>query len=180
MRFAPSRPWMPFNAEQWFCGEGISFRWRAWFRMGPFVRARVVDSFEGGSGKLTAMVFGLLPVARSRGPATDKGEAMRGLAELPWRPSAFRETPQLKWAIVEPDKLRATFDDGRTQATVEFDVDNEGRVHCATALSRPRIVGRSLLETAWSGTFSEYKMFDGVRVPTMAEVAWHPPEGSFT
>ena len=180
MRFALGRPWMPFKAEQWFCGEGIDFRWQAWIRMAPLIRARVLDSFEGGRGMLTAMVFGLLPVARSRGPATDRGEAMRGLAELPWRPSAFCETPQLKWAIMEPDKLRATFDDRSTQATVEFDVDGEGRVRCATAPSRPRIVGTSVVETAWSGAFNEYKMFDGVRVPTMAEVAWHPPEGSFT
>lgn len=180
MRFDPGRPWMPFQAEQWLCGEGIDFRWKAWIRMAPLMRARVLDCFEGGRGRLTAMIFGLLPVARSRGPATDKGEALRGLAELPWRPSAFRETAQLQWAVIEPGKLRATFDDGRTQTAIEFDVDGEGQVQGAAAHSRPRIAGGSVVETAWSGAFHQYKMFDGVRVPTMAEVAWHPPEGSFT
>lgn len=179
MRFAPHRPWMPFRAEQWF-GEGIDFRWRAWIRMAPLLHARVLDSFEGGRGRLIALACGFLPVARSGGPATDRGEAMRGMAELPWRPSAFRETAQLRWAIVEPGKMRATYDDGKTQASIEFDVDGEGRVQRATARSRPRIAGRSVVETAWSGTFQEYKMFHGVRVPTVAEVAWHPPEGPFS
>jgi hypothetical protein len=48
MRFAPDRPWMPFEAEEWFEGSGIDFRWRARVRMAPIVSAQVVDSFEGG------------------------------------------------------------------------------------------------------------------------------------
>ncbi len=180
MRFAPGRPWMSFTAEEWFHGGGIEFRWQAWVRMAPLVRARVVDSFEDGKGKLTALVYGAVPVASSRGPATDRGEAMRGLAELPWRPSAFREAPHLRWDVAEAGKLRATFDDGRTPAAVEFEVDDDGTVHSAATSSRPRMVGKTLVETAWSGTFREHKVFDGIRVPTVAEVAWHLPEGPFT
>jgi hypothetical protein len=180
MRFAPGRPWMPFKAEQWFRGGGIEFRWQAWMRMAPLIRARVIDSFEGGRGRLMALVFGLVPVANSRGPTTDKGEAMRGLAELPWRPFAFRETPQLRWEITRTGKLRATFDDRRTQAAVEFEVDDEGKVRGGGTSSRARMVGKSLVETAWSGAFREYKMFDSVRVPTIAEATWHLPDGPFT
>jgi len=180
MRFSPRRPWMPFKAEQWFDGRGIDFRWQAWIRMAPLVSARVVDSYEGGQGSLTAQLLGLVPVARSRGPATDKGEAMRGMAELPWHPFAFCEAPQFRWESTAADKLRVTFVNGETQAAVEFEVDGEGQVRSGAALSRPRIVGKSVVETAWSGTFREYKAFDGVRVPTLAEVAWHLPEGAFT
>ena len=56
-------------------------------------RAAVIDSFEQGRGALAARVFGFLPVVRSPGPDTDPGEALRGLAELPWRPFAFRQGP---------------------------------------------------------------------------------------
>jgi hypothetical protein len=78
MRFTPNRPWLPFRAKQRFPGTGIDFRWEAQVRIAPSVRAHVIDSFEGGRGMLTARVLGFVPVARSRGPATDKGEAMRG------------------------------------------------------------------------------------------------------
>ena len=64
-------------------------------------RARVVDRFEGGTGKLIARLLGLIPVARSQGPATDRGEVIRGLAELPWRPFAFRESRLLSWQTAE-------------------------------------------------------------------------------
>lgn len=180
MRFAPGGRWLPFRAEQWFPGSCIEFCWQAWVRMAPLVSARVVDSFKGGRGMLTARVFGFVPVARSIGPSTDKGEAMRGLAELPWRPFAFREAQCLTWESAGTDKLRSTFYDGRTQAEVEFEVDSEGHVLGAAAPGRPRVVGKSVVETPWSGAFSEYRLLDGFRVPAAAEASWHLPEGPFT
>jgi hypothetical protein len=180
MRFAPDRPWLPFKAEQWFEGRGVDFRWKAAVRMAPFVRASVVDAFQNGSGTLTARVLGAIPVARSRGPETDVGEALRGLAELPWRPFAFGEAQSVTWQATAPDKLRATFDDGRTKATIEYEVDAEGRVLGTAAASRPRVTGKSVVETAWSGAFREHRIFEGLQVPTVAEAAWHLPEGPFT
>ena len=180
MRFAPGRPWLPFRAEQSFPGAGIDFRWQARVRMAPLLRAGVLDCFEGGRGALTARLLGVIPVARSSGPATDKGEAMRGLAELPWRPFVFREMPGLSWTALDLDRLRATYADGQTEAEVEFWVDPEGRVLRGRASDRPRIMGDNVVEIPWSGIFSDYALFDGIRVPTVAEVSWELPEGPFT
>jgi hypothetical protein len=149
-------------------------------RMAPLLLARVSDSFEHGVGGLVARVLGFIPVARARGPETDMGEAMRGLAELPWRPFAFGRGSSLAFEAVSEERLCATFDDGTTQAVVEFDVGGDGRVLCARNPSRPRLVGKRLVNTPLSGTFSEYQVLDGVRVPTSAEVTWHLPEGLFT
>ena len=78
MRFAPDRPWLPFEAEEWFLGSGVDFRWQAKVRMAPLFTASVVDTFQGGRGRLTARILGVFSVARSRGEATDKAEALRG------------------------------------------------------------------------------------------------------
>lgn len=180
MRLAPGRPWLPFHAEQSFIGGGIDFKWEARVRMAPLLDARVVDSFENGIGALDARVLGIIPVARARGPATDLGEALRGLAELPWRPFAFGRGSCLTFDAASEDRLRATFDDGKTAGAAEFHVDGEGRVLGVTVPNRPRLVGKDVVNTAWSGVFSGYQMFEGVRVPTSAEVTWHLPEGPFT
>lgn len=180
MRFAPERPWMPFTAEEWFSGSGIDFEWDASVRMAPFISGRVIDRFKHGEGHLSVRVFRWIPVARSRGADTDRGEALRGLAELPWRPFSFADAPGTSWESPGPNRLRATFDDGRTQVSTDFEVDEQGQVLSAGASSRPRMAGKSVIETPWSGTFGEYKMFDGVRAPTVAEVAWLMPDGPFT
>lgn len=180
MRFAPDRPWLPFVAEQTFAARRIDFRWTARVRMVPLVHARVIDSFDGGVGSLEARVFGIVPVAFARGPQTDKGEALRGLAELPWRPFAFAGGMGLAFEAVSEDRLRASFDDGRTQATLDFQVSADGAILEARAASRPRVAGKEVVHNAWSGTFGDYRELDGVRVPTTAEVTWHLPEGPFT
>jgi hypothetical protein len=179
MCLAPDRPWLRFKAEQWLPGDGTDFRWEAQVRMALLLRARVVDCFEGGTGKLIAKLLGLIPVVRSQGPATDRGEAIRGLAEVPWRPFAFRESRLLSWQTAVTGKLQGTFDDGRSRVTVAFEVDAEGRVLRAEASSRPRMIGRAVVETPWSGTFGEYRKFDRVRVPTVGEASWHRNEGQF-
>jgi hypothetical protein len=171
---------MPFRAEEWFPGNGIDFRWLAWVRMAPLVSARVVDRFESGRGMLKALAFGFIPVARARGPDTDRGEALRGLAELPWRPLAFHDRPPFKWEAAGAGRLRATFAENGVHVAAEFEIDGEGRVVGGFVPGRPRLVGESVVETPWSGTFADYKTFGGVRVPTVAEAIWHLNEGPFT
>ena len=86
----------------------------------------------------------------------------------------------LSWEESAADRLLATFDEGGIRVAVEFHVDADRRVLGGTAPSRPRLVGKSVVDTRWSGCFAEYRTFDGLRVPTLAEVTWHLPEGPFT
>ncbi len=178
MRLEPGGPWLPFVAQEWFEGGDIDFRWRAWASMGPLLRLRVVDAFEHGKGALTASIFGVVPVARARGSVVDHGEALRGLAELPWRPFSFRETSRLSWEAPAADQLRGVFDDGKTRAAVEFEIDSEGRVLGGRA-RRARALGKSFVDTEWSGTFGDYRTFGSLRVPAAAEAVWHLAEGPF-
>lgn len=178
MRFGPEKPWRRFTAEQWFPGSGIDFRWKARVRVAPLISARVVDAFEKGSGLLIARVLGFITVARFEGAEADFGEAIRGLAELPWRPFAFAST-SLQWQESGMGELTATFDDRKTRASVVFRVDPEGRVLGVAASRRPRTVGKTVVESPWSGVFGEYRDFNGLRVPTVAEVGWDLPEGRF-
>lgn len=179
MRLAPGRPWMPFHAEQWFSGPGIDFRWQAKFRMAPFLPARVVDAYLRGHGQLRVTLFGILPVASSRGAACDQAEAQRGLAELPWRPYAFGKAENCTWQAIDAETLRAVFDNGTTSATVDFQVNCEGRVLGAHVASRPRAVGNQTVDTPWSGVFGKYRKFGRVLIPATAEALWHLPDGPF-
>jgi len=183
IRLAPDKPWLPFQAEQWFDAAGLNFRWTARSRIARVLPVTVVDAFERGHGLLSVRIAGIVPVVRAQGPEVDRGEVLRALAELPWRPTGFSSSskaPQLAWSSPSPETLRVTFDDGATRCYVGLEVDAEGRVLAAGAPDRPRGLGKTFVTTPWRGTFAEYKTFDGLRVPTRAEVAWFLPEGPFT
>jgi uncharacterized protein DUF6544 len=180
IRLAPDGAWLAHEAEQRIDPLGVAFRWEARTRMARLFPVTIVDAFEGGQGELTVRLFGVIPLVRGRGAEFDRGEAMRGLVEMPWHPFGFTDHPGLTWAAAEGGGLHAAFDDGRTRAAVDFQLDDEGRVLGGRAANRPRWVGKTVVETPWSGAFSEYKEFDGVRVPTRAEVGWDLPEGRFS
>jgi hypothetical protein len=180
IRFAPDDPWKQFEAEETFDASGVNFRWNARMQMARIVPAKIRDGFAEGRGFLTARWLGIVTLARFRGPDVDRGEAMRGLAEQPWRPPPFAEVANVSWQATPAEALSATFDDGRTRVSVEFELNEENRTLAGRALNRPRIVGKETIPTPWAGMFSEYRMFDGLFVPTQAEVAWFLPEGSFT
>jgi len=183
IRLAPGKPWLAFRAEQWFDAAGLDFRWTAHARIARILPVTVVDAFEGGHGLLSVRIAGIVPMVRAQGPEVDRGEVLRALAEMPWRPTGFSSSsnaPQPAWSAPSPETLRATFDDGAMRCYVDLEVDAEGRVISAGAPDRPRGLGKTFVATPWRGTFAEYKTYDGLRVPTRAEVAWLLPDGPFT
>jgi Family of unknown function (DUF6544) len=87
---------------------------------------------------------------------------MRGLAELPWHPHAFRESAYLTWEAVGPNNLRASLDDGRTPPAVEFEVDAEGHDH--------RFIKKRIAASLWFrsvrgalNTIAEYESMHMIR-----------------
>jgi hypothetical protein len=145
IRLAPDGAWLAHEAEQRIDPLGVAFRWKARTRMARLFPITIVDAFEGGQGELTVRLFGVIPLVRGRGAEFDRGEAMRGLAEMPWHPFGFNEHPGLTWAAAEGGGLHAAFDDGRTRAAVDFQLDDKGRVLGARAANRPRWVGKTVV-----------------------------------
>lgn len=178
IRFDPGRRWLPYRAGQFLEPADLRFRWRATVTMAPLIRAKVIDAFAAGRGMLEARVFGV-PVMRARGPAIDKGECMRLLAELPWCPAAFGQNG-LTWLARDERTLQVTYEHSGLIATVWMDVAETGQVTAAWADDRPRQVGKRAVPTRWIGRYADYRDFGAVRAPAAFAVDWEPPEGPFT
>jgi hypothetical protein len=170
---------LPFAAVQEYAVESIEFEWRAAFGPNRLVRLAVVDRYRAGEGLLTAKVWGLVPVARSSGPEADRGEAMRYLAELPWVPDAIASNPELTWRELGDGSVEVSTRVGETIASVQLSLDGSGLIRTASAM-RPRIAGKTAIDTPWVGEFGDYVELGGIRVPERAEASWELPEGRFT
>jgi hypothetical protein len=170
---------LAFTAVQEYAVERVEFEWRAAFGPNRLVRLSVVDGYFDGVGWLTARVWGLIPAGRSSGPAVDRGEAMRYLAELPWVPHAIGSNPELSWRALEDGSAEvSTLVSGRA-ASVRLTLDETGLIRGATGI-RPRLAGKTAIETPFVGRFGDYVELGGIRVPGSAEVSWELPEGPFT
>lgn len=88
---------------------------------------------------------------------------------MPCRTAASVSNPVL-CGPVRQGGLTATFDDSSIEASVNFEIDSDRRVLAINASDCPRAFAKQLVETPWSGIFADYKDFNGIRVPTRAEV----------
>jgi hypothetical protein len=68
---------------------------------------------------------------------------------------------------------------GGRPASVRLSFDEAGLVRGASGI-RPRLAGRTSVDTPFVGTFGEYVELGGIRVPGSADVSWELPEGPFT
>lgn len=171
MRLAPDKPWFRFRAEQTIATKRLAFRWRARFRMAPLVRGVVEDAIDDdGHGRLEVRLWGLVPLARERGPKIDEGEAQRYLGELVWNPFAVLHNPQLRFEASSSVAVRVSAGD----ASVELRFDEAGDIVGVRA-DRYRDARRE----PWEGRFGDYRDLGGFRGPSRGAVGWKTDQGDF-
>lgn len=169
--------WKPLTAVQHFAVDPPGFVWDARIDVLPGLPARVVDYYVNGEGALWGRLLSVLPVVEaSSGPGMNEGELLRYLGECVWFPTALLDE-RVEWEPVDDSSARATIDDGGTTATLVFHFDDRDLVE------RVHTDRRYRQETAdrvpWTGHFRDYRVRNGVLVPTEAEVEWDADDGSY-
>jgi hypothetical protein len=179
MRLSPDGPWLPFTAVQHFAVSQPGMVWRAEMRMSGGIWADVVDSLVHGQGRLEARLLGALPLARAGGPGAVQGQLQRLLAELPWAPAAIAANSTLSWQALDARRVQVSATVGDVTARVVLRFDDAGDVVEATATDRPRMLEGRNVPTPFGGALSDYRVLNGLRIPTRARVWWDLPSGRF-
>lgn len=167
--------WKSFTATQHVAVGPPGFVWDATVRFLPFLPVRVVDAYVDGEGSLRAKLLSALTVsAAAPGPELNESELLRYLAESVWMPTALLPGAGVEWEAIDDRSVRATLEDGETTASLvfHFEGDEVRRVHTEARYRR-----EDDDVAPWTGYFGAYEEFDGVRVPTEAEVEWNLSDG---
>ncbi len=179
IRATPEAHWIPFSAKQVIQANRSAFQWEARFNPGKLTSPTVVDAYDNSHGRLSIKLAGVIPVKKVYGPEADRGELQRYLASVVFCPPMLLNHPSLSWTIIEDRILRVRDTADPSGATVDLEISDDGRPVICRA-ERPRIIGNKAILTPWSAKPDQFQTFEGLRVPTRLEVAWHLPEGSFT
>jgi hypothetical protein len=169
-----------FEAVETLAVAEVAFSWRARFPIAPLVWLRVVDQYAAGEGLLEARLWGRVPVMAKRGGQMDSGEALRYLAELPLVPQAILANRQLAWQEVDAQTVEVATRVGAARVAARLLFDANGDIVASGADARPRVEGKRIVPRPWSGSFGEYAIVGGIRIPTRGEVRWELPNGPFT
>lgn len=165
-----------FTAVQELAADRVAFSWRARFPIVPLVAMKVVDEYVGGEGRLSVRLLGRT-LQQQQGQQTSLGEAIRYLAELVLVPHALSGNPELSWTELGDRHVEVATQVASQRARVVLEFDAAGDVARASCSARPFQSGET--SRPWQGTFADYRVLGGIRMPTRAEVAWDLPEGRY-
>ncbi len=163
--------WMPFRAHQVLrAREG--FVWKATVGDAPIV-FRGGDAYWGGRGSLDFRLWGVLPVARSIGPDTNRSSAGRLAAEtVAWAPQAL--TPQMgaTWTGIDDAYATVTVPVGDDAVDVTVRIDRTGRLRELTMQRWGNPGGGEFRYHSFGGEVEARQKFSGITIATSGRVWW--------
>lgn len=170
-----------FHATQHFAVRPPGFVWDARMRVAPLADVFVRDALDAGEGVTSARVAGLVPLAGTKADAAlNEAALQRWLAETAWFPTALLPGQAVTWTAVDDSTARATAVAGATTASLDFHFGPDSLVAWVGTDARARSVGDAYVLTPWRGRWSDWKWYEGQRIPTRGEVAWKLPTRTYT
>jgi uncharacterized protein DUF6920 len=170
--------WKPFVSTQRVVTQRPGFDWDARIAIMPGVTVRVHDAYVAGEGLLRATLFGLVPLAETRGtPMIARGELMRFFAEAAWYPTALLPSQGVQWKAVNDRSAMATLRDADIEVSLLFRFNEHDLIDSVHADARGAMVGKNIVMMPWECRMSNYQTRNGMTVPLTGEVAWVRPEG---
>ena len=161
---------------QFFTADPPGFVWTGRIRMAPGVWIDARDMFAAGEGSMRVLLDDTVPLVDAKGAAIDQGAALRILAEMPWFPTALFDSRYVRWSPIDVDHAKATLRLGRQQVSCVFEFGPEG-LPVRSSAERPRETGEM---RPWGGTYKDYRIAAGMRVPFEVEVTWQLESGPYT
>jgi hypothetical protein len=177
MRTQKDGPWMESNAEQYFRLDEPSFVWKANVKMAPFLYLSGIDTFKDGKGKMKILFLSLFSVVESEGPEMDTGTMMRFLAEMPWFPIAALNS-YIQWEEINDSSAKATMTNKGISVSGIFYFNENGDIIKFIG-KRYREVSGDYVLSDWGGSYKEYKVFEGIRIPSKSDIFWVEEAGEF-
>lgn len=173
-----AKEYSPFKASQTVSIPSASFVWDAKIDTSPIVHVNVIDTFINGVAASKVLLFSALKVAKDGNKDELNSAALyRYLAEAPFYPTALLPSSGVTWKPVDNNKALATLTKNGITISLEFRFSSKGEIIGVYTKERFGKFGEDYIQYPWEGKYSDYKTFNGVKIPTKCEVGWHLPSG---
>jgi hypothetical protein len=170
-RTTPEQRWFPIEGEEYFTVAEPGFVWNASIRPAPFLWIEARDRLASGRGNMLVKLVSTIPIADAVGAEIDQGSRLRWLAECAWVPYAF-VGDQVQWEPIDAHTARVRLRCDGLPVSALVEVDDEGKLTQLRADRYRDVGGGKAVLTPWTARCSDYREFNGFRVPSSVEVAW--------
>ncbi|GAB4301129.1 MAG: hypothetical protein Kow0098_29110 [Ignavibacteriaceae bacterium] len=180
MKMKPAQEkWYDANAVQYFTVDNPAFIWKVKVDMMPLVYFTGRDKFKDGKGSMIIKILSLINVVNdSDNEKINRGTLQRYLGEITWFPTAG-VSPYIKWEEVDSLTAKATMTYEGTTGSALFYFNDNGDFVKFSAMRYMGTEDKAQLKE-WIITLSDYKVYDGIKIPVKGEATWKLDNGDFT
>lgn len=180
MKMKPEQEnWYSAHAEQWFTIDNPAFIWKVKVDMMPLVFFTGRDKFSDGKGNMLIKILSLINVVNSSdNEKINQSTLQRYLGETVWFPTAAVSS-YIHWEEIDSLTARATMTYKGTTGSALFFFNENGDCVKFSAMRFKDADENSQIKE-WIIKLSNYKNFDGIKIPAKGEAAWNLDEGNFT
>ena len=169
---------MRFEAVQSFSLKPPAFNWAVRVDAFPLVQLSGRDKLTYGVGEMKIKLLSLINVVNEKeNEKVNSGSMLRFLGEICWFPTAALND-YISWEEIDNLTAKATFTQQNKVVSGIFKFSTEGEL---LSFEADRFYGGDEKATKhpWLREVLEYKVFDGIKVPSKCKVTWKLPEGDF-
>lgn len=170
--------WMSATAIQYTTIDKPAFIWTVDVVINSLVNLQGRDKFVNGKGEMLIKMLSLINVVNEKGEKLDEGALQRYLGEMVWFPS-LALSPYVTWEAINDETAKATMTYNGTTGSGTFYFDTNGDVTKYSALRyKDNEIDSKRYE--WVMNISEYKTFEGVKVPAIMTATWKLDQRDWT
>lgn len=172
------KDWYSAEAEQYTTTNPPAFIWNVSLNMMPFINVNGRDKFIDGNGEMLIKINSLINIVNETGEKLNEGTIQRFLGELVWFPS-LSLSPFINWETVDELSAKATINYKGTSGSGTFYFNKNGDFEKFIAL---RFNGNQpdSKRYPWVLTVEDYKVFQGIKVPSKMKAAWELEDSNWT
>ena len=177
-RTSPNQPWFPIKGEYHYLAYEPAFYWKGVIKPLPFLAISARDFYFRGKGEMKIKLNRIIPMGKTTGPEMDEASLMRFVSEAPLFPNVFLSATYISWKEIGSNSAEVIIKDQGIEAKGVFTFNDKGEI-IKYASTRARDTKDGLVPTKWTGYFSDYRDFNGFRIPTYFVAEWNLLEEDF-
>lgn len=179
IRSGPSKPWMPFTAEQLnFVAEPARFFLMRARRGG--LPVGVYHAYHSGAATMRVRLLSLVPLVHASGPEMRQAETVTVFNDLCVLAPGALIDPRIHWNEIDERRVRARFTVGPHTIGADLLFDETGAL--VDFVSDDRLAsldGGRFERRRWSTPLSGYRSYGPLRAASRGTGRWHVPEGDY-
>jgi hypothetical protein len=179
IRSRPGDSWMNFTSIQYnfFDIPTRIFLMKA-SKMG--IPATGLHIYKDKQATMVIKIASLFKVVDAKGPEMNKGETLMVFNDMCCMAPGTLIEKNIQWEVLDPLTVRAKFTNEDLSVTSDlFFNENGDLVNFISNDKYESTDGKTYRNFPWSTPVKEYKVIDGIKIPSFALTIFHKPEGDF-